>query len=287
MKLSLGYSPCPNDTFIFYALAHGKVSPEFSWDIQLEDVEGLNQWAKEAKLELSKISYHAYFYLTKTYVMLTAGGALGKGVGPLIVSKQRLPDLSGKRVAIPGGLTTANLLLRLSQPDDIEIVSMRYDKIMPSVASGEVDAGLIIHESRFTYADYGLKNYLDLGEWWEGTTGHLLPLGGIMAKRSLGNEVLQKLNQALRQSLSYSYQNRAEAQPYIAAHAQEMSEEVMQKHIDLYVNAYTYDLAKEGRAAVEALYRLGRARGFLPELEGSLFFEDDPDSDKNYTPTTF
>ncbi len=274
MKLSLGYSPCPNDTFIFYALAHGKVSPELSWHIELEDVEGLNQWAKTARLDVSKISYHAYFHLTKDYVMLSSGGALGKGVGPLIVSKESLASLSNKRVAIPGGLTTANLLLRLSQPDDVEIVSLRYDKIMPAVASGDVDAGLIIHESRFTYPDYGLKKYLDVGEWWEESTGHLLPLGGIMAKRELGKVRLTQINEALKQSLDYGYQHRAEAQPYIAAHSQEMSEEVMQKHIDLYVNTYSYDLGEKGKAAVTALYEQGKARGFLPEIAAPLFLED-------------
>ncbi|MCA9837840.1 MAG: 1,4-dihydroxy-6-naphthoate synthase [Trueperaceae bacterium] len=274
MKLSLGYSPCPNDTFIFYALAHHKLAPELHFEVELEDVEGLNQWAKSGKLDVSKISYHAYFHLTEDYVMLDAGGALGNGVGPLIVTKEKLNSLSGKRVAIPGGLTTANLLLRLSQPDDIIIETLRYDKIMPAVAAGEIDAGLIIHESRFTYPDYGLKKYLDVGEWWEESTGQLLPLGGIMAKRSLGKPLLDQINDALKASLDYSYENRAEAQPYIAAHSQEMSEDVMQKHIDLYVNTYSYDLGEKGKAAVRALYEHGRARGFLPEIKKGLFLEE-------------
>ena len=274
MELSLGFSPCPNDTFIFYALTHGKLGTDFNWTVELEDVEGLNQWAKQGRLDVSKISYHAYFHLTQSYVMLNSGGALGKGVGPLIVSKQTLNSLSRKRVAIPGGLTTANLLLRLSQPDDIEIVTLRYDKIMPAVAAAEVDAGLIIHESRFTYPEYGLKKYLDVGEWWEESTGHLLPLGGIMAKRSLGKAKLIKINEALKQSLDYSYKHRAEAQPYIAAHSQEMSEEVMQKHIDLYVNSYSYDLGEKGKASVYALYEQGKARGFLPETSAPFFLDD-------------
>ena len=162
MKLSLGYSPCPNDCFIFYALAHGKVMPEINWQIALDDVEALNQLAKQKELDVSKVSYHAYAYLLEDYVMLRSGGALGKGVGPLILIKDSLHSLSGKKVAIPGGLTTANLLLKLSQPDDIVTVSYRYDEIMPAVARAEVDAGLIIHESRFTYSKYGLKKHLDL-----------------------------------------------------------------------------------------------------------------------------
>ena len=189
MTLSLGYSPCPNDCFIFYALAHGKVRSDMGWHIRLEDVEALNRMAMQGALDVSKISYHTYGHLTGDYVMLRSGGALGDGVGPLIVTREVLGNLEGKRVATPGGLTTANLLLKLSQPD-VETVERRYDRIMPAVAAGEVDAGLIIHESRFVYPRYGLHKYLDLGEWWREETGQLLPLGGIMAKRSLGEEVL-------------------------------------------------------------------------------------------------
>ena len=271
MTLSLGYSPCPNDCFIFYALAHGKVAPDMRFEITLDDVEALNQLAKKSALDLTKISYHAYGHLTPDYVMLRAGGALGKGVGPLIVTKNALNSLSQKRVAIPGGLTTANLLLRLSQPDDIEICELRYDQIMPAVVSGEVDAGLIIHESRFTFESYGLKKYLDVGEWWENETGHLLPLGGIMAKRSLGEKTLADLNDAIKESLNYAYKNREEAQPYIASHAQEMSEGVMQKHIELYVNQYSFDVEAEGEAAVHELFTRAQARGFIPEISKQLF----------------
>lgn len=275
MKLSLAYSPCPNDCFIFYALAHGKVVPDIDWDIRLEDVEALNQLAQQGALEVSKISYHAYGHLLDDYVMLRSGGALGNGVGPLIVSKEPLTSLSGKRVAIPGGLTTANLLLRLSQPDDIDICELRYDRIMPAVAADEVDAGLIIHESRFTYPDYGLQKFLDVGEWWENETGLPLPLGGIIAKRELGAETLTSIAEAIRQSLRYAYANRAEAQPYIAAHAQEMSEEVMQKHIDLYVNNYSFDVADEGEKAVVELLGRARARGFMPHSTKSIFHTPD------------
>ena len=269
--LTLGYSPCPNDCFIFYALAHGEVISDVDWQVRLGDVEALNQLARKSALDVTKISYHAYGHLTDDYVMLRSGGALGKGVGPLIVTKDPLAELSNKRVAIPGGLTTANLLLKLSQPDDTEIVELRYDRIMPAVAAGEVDAGLIIHESRFTFADYGLQKHLDLGEWWEGETGLPLPLGGIMARRSLGEKRLAHIEEVIRDSLRYSYAHREEAQPYIAAHAQEMSEEVMQQHIDLYVNDYSLDVGETGERAVRTL--LGRAseRGLIPELKEPLF----------------
>jgi 1,4-dihydroxy-6-naphthoate synthase len=271
MPLSLGFSPCPNDCFIFYALAHGKVASDMKWKVRLEDVEALNQLAKQSVLDVSKISYHAYAHLTHDYVMLSSGGALGKGVGPLIVSKRRLESLSERRVAIPGGLTTANLLLKLSQPDDIEIVTMRYDQIMPAVAKGDVDAGLIIHESRFTYPEYGLHKFLDVGEWWEKTTGHLLPLGGIIAKRSLGEETLQRINTAIRESLEYAYAHVDETKPYVAKYAQEMSEEVRQKHIDLYVNEYSLDVGGVGKAAVAELFKRAEERGFIPKLSHEIF----------------
>jgi 1,4-dihydroxy-6-naphthoate synthase len=270
--LSLGYSPCPNDCFIFYALAHGKAAPALSWGIRLEDVEALNQFARQGSLDVTKVSYHAYGHIRNDYVMLRSGGALGVGVGPLIVTRDGLQSLSRKRVAIPGGLTTANLLLRLSQPDDVQTVELRYDQIMPAVANGQVDAGLIIHESRFTYSLYGLQKHLDLGEWWHAKTSLPLPLGGIAAKRSLGHDLLLRVEAAIRESLEYAYAHRAEVQPYIAAHAQEMSERVMQQHIDLYVNAYSLDVG-EGEKAVEVLLEQAQARGFISESSQPVFLK--------------
>lgn len=270
--MDLGYSPCPNDCFIFYGLAHGRVAPELNVNVRLEDVETLNQLARAGTLPVSKISYHAFFHLTHEYVMLPSGGALGFGVGPLIVSRRPLETLSQKHLVIPGGLTTANLLLKLSQPDDVQITERRYDQIMPTVASGEADAGLIIHESRFTFAQHGLVQHLDLGAWWEAETGLPLPLGGIMAKRSLGASTLAALDEAVRSSLHYGYSHRAEAQPYIAAHAQEMSETVMQRHIDLYVNDLSFDVSETGERAVDELYRRARSRGLVPTATEPLFF---------------
>lgn len=274
--LRLGYSPCPNDTFIFYALAHGLVddgaSPPLGFAVSLDDVEALNQAADRGELDVAKVSYHAYGYLTDRYVMLRAGGALGSGVGPLIVTRDRLDDLAGRRIAIPGGRTTANLLLQLSQPE-AELVIMRYDRIMPAVAAGEVDAGLIIHESRFTYPEHGLVCFLDLGEWWERTTGQLVPLGGIVARRDLGADVLHRLQAMLRSSLAYAWENPSATWEYVARHAQEMDPTVRQRHIELYVNRYSMDVGPEGERATAAL--LGRAaeRGLFPEPKGPLYLE--------------
>lgn len=267
--MELGYSPCPNDCFIFYALAHQKIASELDVKVRLEDVETLNQLARAGTLGVTKASYHAYFHLAHEYVMLRSGGALGFGVGPLIVSKRPLKTLSGCKVAIPGGLTTANLLLKLSQPENLELSELRYDAIMPAVAAGDADAGLIIHESRFTFSEYGLVKHLDLGAWWETETGLPLPLGGIMAKRSLGG--LAKLDDAIRESVRYAYAHRAEAQPYIAAHAQELSESVTQQHIDLYVNDLSLEVGAVGERAVQELYRRAQERELVPVARAPLF----------------
>ena len=274
-RLTIGYSPCPNDCFIFYALAHGRVDFE-PVEVYLGDVEELNQLARRRALPVTKLSYHAFGHLTDDYLMLSSGGALGKGVGPLIVTAEPMSNLRGRTVAMPGGLTTANLLLRLSQPEGIEYREMRYDLIMPAVEAGEVDAGLIIHESRFTFEEHGLVKHLDLGEWWEATTGKLLPLGGIAALRSLGEERLADLDRAIRASLEYAYRHPEEVEPYVAQHAQEMSREVRQQHIDLYVNRYSRDLGAEGREAVAEFFRRGQAKGLLPQVSGLPILDPAP-----------
>lgn len=271
----LGYSPCPNDCFIFYALTQGKIMLELprniKWEVILDDVEVLNQLALANKLAITKVSYHAYGHLVDKYVMLRSGGALGKGVGPLIVSKEHIKSLAGEKVAIPGGLTTANLLLKLALPN-VEAVPYRYDQIMSAVSKGEVLAGLIIHESRFTYKEYGLKKYLDLGKWWEEETGLLIPLGGIIAKRSLGSNFLLALEKSIQKSLHYSYTHLEEVYGYVAKHAQEMSKAVQQKHIDLYVNKYSVDVGAIGEKSVKELFARAQAKNLLPQNDNPLFF---------------
>ncbi len=268
--MNLGYSFCPNDTFIFYALTHGKIPLEQPIHEILEDVETLNIWAQTAKLELTKISYHAYAHVMDQYVALRAGGALGRGVGPLLVAKSKLEDLRGKTVASPGKLTTAQLLLQIAHPE-VKTVFMRYDQIMPAVERGEVDAGLIIHESRFTYQQHGLVKLLDLGEWWEADTGLPIPLGAILARRDLPSKTLQTLNNAVRSSLEYAYAHPLEPKAYIKQHALEMEESVMQAHIDLYVNDFSLDVGDAGQRAVETLFARAADLGFIQHSSLPLF----------------
>jgi 1,4-dihydroxy-6-naphthoate synthase len=275
--LQLGYSFCPNDTFIFYALSHGKVAAPLPVQEVLEDVQTLNEWAMQAQLPMTKISYRAYFSVMKDYVALRSGGALGRGVGPLIVAKTELGDLNGKTVASPGALTTAELLLKIVYPE-VKIVRTRYDEVMPAVERGglngeRVDAGLIIHESRFTYPQHGLVKLLDLGAWWENETGLPLPLGAILVRRDLPAATRWALNQAVRSSLEYAYAHPQEPKSYIRQHALEMSDEVMQAHIDLYVNDFSADVGDEGERAVQELYRRAVATGAVQESEWPLFVE--------------
>ncbi|GGQ96574.1 menaquinone biosynthesis family protein [Deinococcus ruber] len=271
--LELGYSFCPNDTFIFYALSHGKVNTPTPIHELLEDVQTLNDWAGVARLPITKISYRAYFSVMKDYVALRSGGALGRGVGPLIVARGEQGDLNGKTVASPGALTTAELLLKIVYPG-VRVVRMRYDAIMPAVERGEVDAGLIIHESRFTYHTHGLSKLLDLGAWWEGETGLPLPLGAILVRRDLPTDMQQALQAAVRASLEYAWQHPHEPKAYIRQHALEMSDDVMQAHIDLYVNEFSLDVGEEGERAVRELYRRAVEAGAVEASELPLFVEE-------------
>ncbi|HET6762461.1 MAG TPA: 1,4-dihydroxy-6-naphthoate synthase [Longimicrobiaceae bacterium] len=274
--LTLGYSPCPNDTFIFDALVHGRIPTEgMRFTERLEDVETLNRLAREAVLDVTKISYGALPYLLRDYVLLRSGGALGRGCGPLLVARGEMAaaDLPGKRIAIPGRLTTANLLLRLFAPAGVVLEERVYSDIMPAVERGEVDAGLIIHESRFTYPQHGLVKLVDLGEWWERTTGLPIPLGGILARRALGEDRLRALEDAVRRSVQHAFAHPADSREYVRAHAQEMDDAVTQQHIDLYVNDFSVDLGKDGEAAVAELFRRGRAAGAIPEGDDALFIE--------------
>jgi 1,4-dihydroxy-6-naphthoate synthase len=273
MHLSLGYSPCPNDTFIFYALSHGLVDAPFTLEVRHDDVETLNQLARQTVLDLTKVSYHAFGHLRDNYCLLRSGGALGRGCGPLVVAKQpqEMADLADQLIAIPGELTTANLLLQLHGDGYRRLKILPFEQIMPAVASGEVAAGVIIHESRFTYPDYGLVKLLDLGEWWEKETGHPIPLGGILARRSLGEELITKVDDAIGRSLDYAWQQPHQASAYIASHAQEIDAQVAQRHIELYVNSFSRDLGTEGIAAIEDLFSRAELRGLIPQSSKSLF----------------
>jgi len=266
-RLTLGYSPCPNDTFIFYGLVHGRIDTGgLAFRETLLDVETLNQRAFDLEFDITKVSYHAYLYLQGNYTLLRAGGALGRGCGPLIVAKDDYDpkSLRGKRIAIPGRYTTAYLLLRLYDPElCINPCIMTFDRIMPAVNNGEVDAGLIIHESRFTYPLYGLKEVIDLGRWWEDETGLPIPLGCIIARNSLGNPLIERINGLIRESLEYSLADPKRPMHYIKQHSQELSDHVIKQHIDLYVNNYSLDIGDEGERAIKELLRRARARGIM------------------------
>lgn len=283
--LTLGYSPCPNDTFIFFAMVHGKMNTgNLSFTEELLDVETLNRKALNAELDITKVSYHAFGHLRERYRLLRAGGALGRGCGPLLITKNdfTVEELRNKRIAIPGTLTTAYLLLQLyysgSNPPrsalntrPSAIVPMQFDKIIQAVAHDEVDAGLIIHESRFTYHSYGLQRIIDLGEWWEKETGLPLPLGGIVAKRSLGDVLITEINNLLKQSVHCAFQNPSGLMRYIKKYSQELTDDVINQHIDLYVNDFSIDVGDEGEKAVtELLYRAEDA-GIIPKSDRPVF----------------
>jgi 1,4-dihydroxy-6-naphthoate synthase len=275
--LHIGFSPCPNDTFIFYALTHGKVIiPGIEFLEQLEDVETLNSMALAGTLDITKISYHALGLLREQYALLRSGGALGRGCGPLIVARPgtKLEDLGEGTIAVPGKLTTAYLLLRLFDPSLKNITIMPFDRIMEAVSRGELAAGLIIHESRFTYPRYNLEKLLDLGEWWERFSGLPIPLGGILGKRSLGKDVLLRVERGIRESLQYAGANTHEVMEYCAKHSQEMDRQVMSGHIDLYVNDFSLDLGDEGLASIRRLFLEAETRGIFPRSEKPLLAEE-------------
>lgn len=259
MKLTLGYSPCPNDTFIFDALVNHKIDAEgLEFEVQLEDVQTLNEWALMGKLDISKISYGVFPQVLDSYIVLSSGGALGKGVGPLVISKSEISDkelnIDKQVVAIPGENTTAHLLFSLAYPNALNKKFMVFSSIEKAVLNNEVDYGVIIHENRFTYESKGLKKVIDLGEYWEQRTGLPIPLGGIMAKRSIDKEILKKTDRLIRQSTEYAFNNYPLLTDYVKKNAQEMSEAVMRQHIQLYVNNYSLDLGAAGQNAIEVLY---------------------------------
>ncbi|HDH05145.1 MAG TPA: 1,4-dihydroxy-6-naphthoate synthase [Nitrospirae bacterium] len=277
-SVSLGYSPCPNDTFIFYAMIHGKIESEnLEFKEILLDVETLNRKALDIELDLTKISYHAFGHLREKYCLLRAGGALGRGCGPLVISKNEytMEELRNKKIAVPGKLTTAYLLLQLYDSNfsmhPSNLLEMPFHEIIDAVAGDKVDAGLIIHESRFTFPSYGLKEIIDLGQWWEKETGLPIPLGGIIAKRSLGRDINKKINKILRQSVEYAFSNRDEPMNYIKEHSQELSDDVINRHINLYVNDDSVDIGQEGERAVIELLSRAEEAGIIPKVKQPVF----------------
>jgi 1,4-dihydroxy-6-naphthoate synthase len=275
-KLTLGFSPCPNDCFIFDALIHGRIDTEgLEFEMVMADVEALNNKAMEGAIDITKLSYHALAYLTQTYALLDAGSALGFGVGPLLIATKEIPDLNNRisnmKIAIPGKLTTANFLLSLAFPQAVNKVEMLFSDIEGAVLDGSCDAGLIIHENRFTYQEKGLYKLIDLGTFWESITKAPIPLGGIVINRKLAVETQRKVNRVLRKSVEYAFANPDASRNFVKAHAQEMSEEVMYKHIDLYVNKYSVDLGTEGRAAVQLLFNKAKEVGLVKQMNKELF----------------
>ena len=276
MKLTLGFSTCPNDTFIFDAMVHKRIDTEgLDFELVLADVEELNKAAFEHQIDITKLSYHAYAYISDNYILLDSGSALGNNNGPLLISKHKIyPDeVSDISIAIPGKNTTANLLLSIAYPEAKNKKEYLFSDIEEAVLSNEIDAGLIIHENRFTYAERGLKKIIDLGKYWETKTKLPIPLGGIVVNRKLPLEIQQKVNRVLRKSLEYAYENPTISLPFIKQYAQEMNEEVMRKHIELYVNEYSLDLGKKGKEAIRELYGTATELKILKAIRDDIFID--------------
>lgn len=288
MQLSLGFSPCPNDTFIFDALVHQKIDNKgLTFDVQYQDVETLNQKAFQRELDVTKLSYHAFAYVVEDYELLDAGSALGFGVGPLLICKdpklaQELQQYAGAllpqhlqnlRVGIPGKFTTANFLLGLAFPLLQNKEQLVFSDIETALLQGDIDLGLIIHENRFTYADKGLHKVIDLGDYWEKTTKSPIPLGGIVVRRDLLQEVKLQINALVRESVAFAFANPKSGLEYIRSHAQEMDEAVMYQHIELYVNTYSLALGAEGRHAIQTMFDRAGDLKLIPPTNQQLFLE--------------
>ncbi|QEC51525.1 1,4-dihydroxy-6-naphthoate synthase [Anseongella ginsenosidimutans] len=297
MKLSLGFSPCPNDTFIFDALIHGKIDTEgLEFEVFYDDVETLNRKAFRGELDITKLSYYAFAHVISDYVLLNAGSALGFGVGPLLItapganispstnrdipgdgnlplaeSSAQPAGLQDKMIGIPGHYTTANFLLSLAFPEAKHKKEMVFSGIEEALLKGEIDLGLIIHENRFTYEEKGLRKVMDLGEFWEKETGCPIPLGGIMVKRAIRPEIQAKADRLIRRSIEYAFANPSSGLAFIRSHAQEMDETVMYRHIELYVNKYSVDLGPEGRRAVEVLFDMAAKKGLIEPVTQPVF----------------
>jgi 1,4-dihydroxy-6-naphthoate synthase len=274
MKLTLGFSPCPNDTFIFEAMVHGRIDTEgLKFDYFLADVEELNRRAFAGTVDVTKMSFHAYAYAANNYLILDSGSALGRKNGPLLISKKHLnpEELSDKLIAIPGKFTTANFLLGIAWPEVKNKKEYLFSDIEAALLNDEVDAGVIIHETRFTYRKNGLFKIADLGEYWEKMTRMPIPLGTIVIKRSIPDEVALKVNRILKRSLEYAYNDSGPAFEFVVGNAKEMDKNVMNSHIKLFVNEFTMDLGNEGHAAIEYFFRTGMEKKAIPELPDRIF----------------
>jgi 1,4-dihydroxy-6-naphthoate synthase len=272
-NISLGISPCPNDTFIFHALLHGLINGNrFRFLLRMEDVDTLNRMGMDAALDLTKISFHMFGYLRNEYVLLNSGAALGRGCGPLLIAYPglSLEKIKDKTIAVPGRFTTANLLLQLMTGGHDNIREMRFDRIVEAVATREVAAGLIIHETRFTYQLRRLVALVDLGGWWEDRTSRPIPLGGIIARRSLGEATIRSLDEMIKRSVIHARRDPEASRDFVRGHAQELSDEVIRKHIDLYVNDFSVDLGGEGRKAVKTLFDQAEQSRIIPESSRTL-----------------
>ncbi|PPS68187.1 MULTISPECIES: 1,4-dihydroxy-6-naphthoate synthase [Streptomyces] len=270
-QLQIAYSPCPNDTFVFDALAHDRVPGAPALDVTFADIDITNGMAERGEFDVLKVSYAVLPYVLDDYALLPCGGALGRGCGPLVLTREADVDLTGRTVAVPSEKSTAYLLFRLWAADTLdggvgEIVVMPFHEIMPAVRDGKVDAGLVIHEARFTYGQYGLHKLADMGEHWENTTGLPIPLGAIIAKRSLGEQKLRLLADSIRTSVRAAWDDPEASRPYVMEHAQEMDPAVADQHIGLYVNEFTAGLGEDGYAAVRGLLTRAAAEGLVPPL---------------------
>jgi 1,4-dihydroxy-6-naphthoate synthase len=278
MKIDLAFSPCPNDCFVFDAIVHRRIDLEgLEFDVRLDDVEALNKAAFSGEAGVTKLSFHAYAYCADRYVLLDAGAALGRGCGPLLISKRPISveEVAGGalRIAIPGRFTTANFLLGLAFPQARRTSEILFSEIEDAVADDRFDAGVIIHENRFTYQEKGLRKVVDLGEFWERETGAPIPLGGIVIARAFPTDTRRRVDRVLRRSVEYAFAHPDASLPYVRAHAQAMSDDVMRRHIGLYVNEYSIDLGDEGHRAVELLFDRARGVGAIPTLSTDRLFD--------------
>lgn len=275
-KLTLAFSPCPNDTFIFDAMIHHKIDTEgLEFEVCFADVEQLNQSAFQQKFDITKLSYHAYAYVSEHYILLHSGSALGNNCGPLLISKKILneTEVEKSKICIPGKYTTANLLFSLKYPTAVNKEFIIFSEIENKVLNDEFDAGVIIHENRFTYEQHGLKKIIDLGEFWEQTYNVSIPLGGIAIKRTIENETQLAVERIIKRSIEFAFENPDSSKDFVAQYSQEMSAEVCQQHINLYVNKYSLDLGFDGEFAVNTLYKIAQENKIIPELYEPIFVE--------------